>query len=107
FAVCGPIEHVQVDGLVLARRAAKGEVLQRTVSSAINRIAVNLQPRAHAKQPLRKLRPNRAIRAGADVEQQVAALAGSVRQQLNQLFDRSKVLFILVVEPISLSDDLA
>ena len=64
--------------------AAERQALQRTVGGAVNRVAVRLHPLPDGQQTLLELRLNGPLGRGADVQQEVPALARHVDQRPNQ-----------------------
>ena len=73
---------VVLDLRLLARAPLLGDAER---PRAVDRLAVDLQPGAHLRQPLLHHHRDRAVGVGADVEQEVAAAADDVAQDHHQL----------------------
>ncbi len=100
-----PGEHVQVEtrGTVVEgpqRRAAPGQRRQRAGGGAVDGLAVGVEPAAHRLETLHALGRDAAIRVGADVQQEVAALGGDVDQRAHQVAGGLEVVVGAVVAPV-------
>ena len=85
-AVGRPIPDVEIERVALAGRAAPWQAAHEWPGgAAVNRVAVASEPLADRLQALDARRGDFAKRGGADVEQEIPALARDVAEVANQV----------------------
>ena len=95
-----PIEDVDVKRVALDRHSSEErQQAERAGRGAEDRIAVAIDPLADGLQPLGFLGPNRAVGQRADIQDEVASLAGDVDQFLHQFVRRFEHGFAAIVTP--------
>src|SRR5664280_1917786 len=89
----------RVDVVALGGGDAPGTWLDRPAARAVNRIAVLIHPGADLAQSGGELLLDRAVRLGADVQQEVPVVPSRAGQILDQLLGGLEPLVRLVVTP--------
>ncbi len=101
----GPVEDMKVEPRDpslerLLRAAAPRQGAQRAGLRSVDRLAVRLHPPADRLQPLDALRRDLPVGRRADVQEEVPALRGDLRELADQLPRRLEALVGAVVAPV-------
>ena len=97
----GPVFDVQVQRIPFARRESKRQEGEGRRLRAVDRVPVDLHPGADALQVVAADLGNGAVLVGADVEQEVAALADDFHEFGDQFVGRFPVVIVCAVSPVA------